>query len=122
MAASACGNLSLCCSSKTGGSQNAYKIRVRKERCVAYMSFVNLDSTLDVSKWPPPGVEMQWALPEEPGCKFKVDCRGLVNSVCLPDPTSAKDHKVFVQDWLQMGPVNGICQSMYTFICILIFL
>ncbi|KAM5560211.1 wall-associated receptor kinase-like 20 [Rosa sericea] len=113
MAASACGNLSLCCSSyKTGGSSNAYKIRVRKERCVAYVSFVNLDSTLDVSKWPQPAVEMQWVLPEEPGCKLQVDCGGLANSVCLPDPSSAKERKCLCKTGFKWDPINGICQNI----------
>lgn len=61
MAKSACGSSRFCCYYKTGGSLNAYRIRVRTERCSAYETFVNLDTSLPVSKWPKPGVEIEWA-------------------------------------------------------------
>ncbi|KAH7514499.1 hypothetical protein FEM48_Zijuj11G0095900 [Ziziphus jujuba var. spinosa] len=105
----ACGSLPFCCFFKTGGSINAYRIRVRKERCSAYESFVNLDASLPVNKWPEPGVEIEWALPEEPICKSSVDCRDLVNSVCLP---YNGNRRCLCKTGYQWDPINGICQYL----------
>lgn len=73
---------------KTGGSVNEYRIRVRKERCSAYESFVNLDVSLPVIKWPEPGVEIVWASPQEPTCRVDVYCIVYANSECLEDSGS----------------------------------
>ncbi|KAG7964884.1 hypothetical protein I3843_09G194100 [Carya illinoinensis] len=100
---------SLCCWYKTGGSGSAYKMRVRKERCSAYESFVNLDMSLPVSKWPEPGVEIEWASPKEPLCKMPVDCRDLVNSVCLLDPASAGQRRCLCKAGFRWDPINGVC-------------
>lgn len=78
VAKAACGALPVCCWFKTGGSINEYRIRVRAERCAAYQSFVDLDLSLPVSKWPEPGVKTEWALPREPTCKLPVDCQDLL--------------------------------------------
>ncbi|KAL5550287.1 hypothetical protein UlMin_000463, partial [Ulmus minor] len=113
MAASACSSLPICCHYKTGGSPNAYRIRVRPQRCSAYVSFVNLDTSLPVSKWPLLGVEIEWALPREPMCKVQADCDGdLENSICLPDTESGIDglRRCLCKTGFQWDPITGICQ------------
>ncbi|KAK9195918.1 hypothetical protein WN943_004046 [Citrus x changshan-huyou] len=67
VAKAACGALPVCCWFKTGGSINEYRIRVRAERCAAYQSFVDLDLSLPVSKWPEPGLKCSHGK----GCKHK---------------------------------------------------
>eukprot|EP00257_Ricinus_communis_P021724 XP_015581264.1 wall-associated receptor kinase-like 20 [Ricinus communis] len=99
-----------CCWFKTGGSLNEFRIRVRSERCSAYQSFVNLDMDLPVSKWPEPGVELEWMLPFEPVCKTAVDCQDLPNSFCLQDPVSVGQKRCFCRDGFQWDPINGVCQ------------
>lgn len=69
------GRGAICCTIKTGGSITEYRIRVRKERCAAYVSFPNLDESAPMSEWPEPGVEIEWELPEEPVCVAACRCR-----------------------------------------------
>ncbi|KAF7845455.1 wall-associated receptor kinase-like 20 [Senna tora] len=100
-AATACGagGTALCCAIKTGGSTTAYRIRVRKERCAAYVSFPNLDDySTPVREWPEPGVEIEWVLPEEPACDAAVDCRGLANSACLTAPAVGGGGEIKCED------------------------
>lgn len=113
VARSACGSLPLCCYYKTGGSLNAYRIRVRSERCSAYESFVNLDSSLPVSKWPEPGVEIEWASPQEPTCKLQADCRDLANSMCLPvtNTGSKGERRCLCKVGYRWDAINGMCQG-----------
>ncbi|XP_027351297.1 wall-associated receptor kinase-like 20 [Abrus precatorius] len=101
----------ICCHVKTGGSVTAYRIRVRKERCAAYVSFPNLDYSLPVSMWQP-GVEIEWELPEEPLCKVNEDCLDLANSGCLPDPVTGGWRKCLCKPGFHWDPVNGICQNI----------
>ncbi|XP_021904072.1 wall-associated receptor kinase-like 20 [Carica papaya] len=61
--AAPCGKAPICCSFRTGGSTTSHMIRVRESGCSAYSSFVNLDPSLPVSRWPEPGLELQWAVP-----------------------------------------------------------
>ncbi|PQQ08527.1 wall-associated receptor kinase-like 20 [Prunus yedoensis var. nudiflora] len=111
MAASACGKFPLCCLYKTGGSNNAYKIRVRKERCSAYVSFVNLDTSSGaLSSWPEPGVEIMWELPQEPECKLPIDCGDLMNSVCLADRFGQR--RCLCKAGFQWDPINAICHNI----------
>lgn len=116
VAAEACGPHShaskmLCCDLKTGGSSTAHRLRVRKERCSAYVSFPNLDPSLPVSKWMP-GMEVEWELPREPPCNVPRDCFGLVNSGCSPDPaTGGRGRKCLCMTGFQWDPINGICRS-----------
>ncbi|KAH7553736.1 hypothetical protein JRO89_XS12G0049600 [Xanthoceras sorbifolium] len=112
VAQAACGNLPICCWLKTGGSVNEYRIRVREGRCAAYLSFVNLDMNLPVSKWPEPGVEIDWAFPQEPVCNALRDCKDLLNSMCLPDPASLVQKRCLCKAGFQWDPINGICQSL----------
>lgn len=71
---SVCGNSNICCTFRAGGSTNSYSIRVRDSGCRAYRSFVNLDYSLPVNKWPPPGLEIQYVSPPEPVCANQNDC------------------------------------------------
>lgn len=107
----ACGNSSICCLYKTGGSVNAYKIRVREQRCSAYESFVNLDISMPVNKWPEPGVEIEWAAPREPVCESVADCLDSVNSACFPDAVGQRS--CLCKAGFQWNPINGVCQSEY---------
>lgn len=97
-----------CCWYTTGGSITAYKIRVRKERCSAYQSFVNLNG-VPAKKWPEPGVEIQWALPREPPCRLAMECRNWENSACMPDPANAGQRRCFCKLPFKWNPVNGSC-------------
>lgn len=105
-AAKSCGGL-ICCDLKTGGSSTAYRLRVRKERCSAYASFPNLDTTLPVSMWRP-GVEIEWQLPEEPPCRVVGDCLSLANSDC--SPAAGGGRKCLCKYGFLWDRVNGICQ------------
>ncbi|KAM7262936.1 hypothetical protein ACFE04_000619 [Oxalis oulophora] len=107
-----CGGVSSCCWFTTGGSLNEYKIRVRTDLCSAYQSFVNLVNVeLPVSKWPEPGVEIEWASPLGPVCKSQVDCnRDLENSVCLKDPDNVRQQRCFCKTGFRWDPINGVCQ------------
>lgn len=108
--AAACGfSPVVCCWFKTGGSFSEYRIRIRPERCSAYESFVNLDTSLPVNEWPQPGLEIEWALPHEPVCKMPVDCRDLANSECLFN--SATVGRCLCKAGFQWDPINGVCKS-----------
>lgn len=111
VAKAACGALPVCCWFRTGGSINEYRIRVRAERCAAYQSFVDLDLSLPVSKWPEPGVKIEWALPREPTCKLPVDCQDLLNSMCLQYAESAGQKRCLYKAGFQWDPISGICKS-----------
>ncbi|KAK9669260.1 hypothetical protein RND81_13G119900 [Saponaria officinalis] len=89
-AASRCGSATLCCSFTGGGSQNNHNIKITPAKCKVYTSFVGLplDTQLPVSKWPEPGVAIQWVLPREPVCLLDSGCIKLSKSVCLPDVSS----------------------------------
>ncbi|KAM7265791.1 hypothetical protein ACFE04_003474 [Oxalis oulophora] len=106
-----CGGFSSCCLFKTGGSANEYIIRNRAERCSAYQSFVNLNVELPVSKWPEPGVEIEWASPLGPVCKSQGDCnRNLENSACLKDPDNDGQSRCFCNIGFRWDSIHGICQ------------
>ncbi|KAK6244935.1 hypothetical protein QUC31_011344 [Theobroma cacao] len=107
-----CRALPVCCWFATGGTVHAHRIRVRPERCSAYQSFVNLDMNLPVSKWPAPGLEMEWLTPEEPRCKLPEDCNGLLNSVCLPDPVNVGQRRCLCKSGFQWDPIHGICRDV----------
>ncbi|CAI9772979.1 unnamed protein product [Fraxinus pennsylvanica] len=109
-AGSGCVDAPLCCAFRAGGSTTAYRIRVRDSGCKAYRSFVNLDYGLPVSRWPPPGVELQWVLPIEPTCRAQGDCDS--KSTCGPDPNSARGvSRCFCNSGLQWDPVAGLCAT-----------
>ncbi|KAF8038632.1 hypothetical protein BT93_B1230 [Corymbia citriodora subsp. variegata] len=113
LAAASCSNFSLCCSLKTGGSQNKYRIRIRQDRCAAYQSFVNLDTSLPVSKWPAfRGVELEWELPQEPLCTSQVDCQNSANSICSVDPMKVVQKRCFCQSRFQWNPIAGVCYNI----------
>ncbi|KAK8563800.1 hypothetical protein V6N12_035936 [Hibiscus sabdariffa] len=106
-----CGALPFCCWYATGGTMHEYRIRVRPERCSAYQSFVNLNMSSPVSEWPTPGLEIQWLPPREPECKLPVDCNGLANSICLPDPENAGQRRCLCKPGFQWDSIHGICQG-----------
>ncbi|KAK2657794.1 hypothetical protein Ddye_010846 [Dipteronia dyeriana] len=110
--APACMGSSLCCMFRTGGSQTSYVVRVHGEGCAAYQSFVNLDSKLaPAKKWPEPGLELEWELPQEPVCKVPVDCKDLLHSNCLVDPETWGQKRCFCKSGFKWDPINGLCQS-----------
>ncbi|XVF76674.1 hypothetical protein PTKIN_Ptkin13bG0285800 [Pterospermum kingtungense] len=108
-----CGVLPICCWYVTGGTLHTYKIRVRSERCSAYQSFVNLDTNLPVSKWPAPGLEIEWLPPQEPKCNLSVDCTDLSNSMCLPDPVTVGQRRCLCNKGFQWDSIHGICQCTH---------
>ncbi|KAL0451112.1 UNVERIFIED_CONTAM: Wall-associated receptor kinase-like 20 [Sesamum latifolium] len=105
--AAACRKQSLCCSFRTGGSQNAYIIRVHANGCMGYQSYVNLDPGLPFAKWPAPGLELMWATPPEPPCKTKLDCRDLPFSKCSPDPSNAGQKRCLCKKGRYWDPASG---------------
>ncbi|KAK6120332.1 hypothetical protein DH2020_046023 [Rehmannia glutinosa] len=109
--AAACKKPTLCCSFRTGGSQNAYIIRVHPNGCMAYQSYVNLDPGLPFAKWSPPGLELMWASPPEPLCKTTLDCRELPFSKCLPDPRNAGQKRCLCKKGRYWDPASGYCQT-----------
>ena len=106
-----CGALPNCCWYVTGGTPHTYRIRVHPERCSAYQSFVNLDMNLPVSKWPVPGLELQWLPPEEQKCKLPADCKDLLNSMCLLDPVNVGQRRCLCKLGFQWNSIHGICQG-----------
>ncbi|KAF3433648.1 hypothetical protein FNV43_RR24751 [Rhamnella rubrinervis] len=105
-----CGNASLCCTFRAGGSSTSYMIRVRDSGCRAYTSFVNLDPSLPVDRWPEPGVEIQWVSPREPLCGTQSDCEdGGGRSTCGADPVASGVQRCFCNDGLVWDPVEGFC-------------
>lgn len=109
--AAPCMRETICCDFRTGGSQTAYVIRVHEGGCMAYQSFINLDPSLPVTKWPEPGVEIEWMLPQEPACNSPVDCRVLPKSKCLPNPMNGGQKRCFCKAGLRWDPVTGLCKS-----------
>ncbi|KAK4480253.1 hypothetical protein RD792_013319 [Penstemon davidsonii] len=102
-----CGN-GPCCAFRAGGSTTAFRIRVREEGCRAYRSFVNLDYGLAVSRWPQPGVELQWVLPSETVCRGQGDCGS--GSTCGPDPNSnGRVSRCLCNSGLVWDGVAGLC-------------
>lgn len=104
-----CKTTPLCCVFKTGGSQTAYILRIHGGGCAAYQSFVNFDSTGPVKKWPAPGLEVEWVLPQEPICKTQLDCRGLTNSKCTKANVGQK--KCLCSVRFKWDPISGTCKS-----------
>ncbi|KAE8666204.1 Wall-associated receptor kinase-like 15 [Hibiscus syriacus] len=109
--AEACMRSPLCCVFKTGGSQTAYVLRVHDGGCLAYQSFVNIETVNPPNKWPQPGLEIEWALPQEPVCKTPVDCNNLFHSMCLADPANVGTTRCFCTKGFKWDPLNGLCQS-----------
>jgi hypothetical protein len=119
-----CEDAPLCCTFRAGGSSTSYMIRVRQSGCSAYTSFVNLDPTLPVNRWPQPGLEIQWVLPPEPVCGSQADCNdgsnSNSNSTCGPDPAEAGVRRCFCNSPLVWNPVEGVCvESKLDFILFL---
>ncbi|KAM7263967.1 hypothetical protein ACFE04_001650 [Oxalis oulophora] len=106
---SACG-ASLCCTFRAGGSSTSYVIRVRESGCMAYTSFVNLNSNLPVSSWPDAGMEIQWVSPREPVCASQTDCDRY--STCGSDSSSTTGvSRCFCNAGLTWDPIQGVCDN-----------
>ncbi|KAL3523859.1 hypothetical protein ACH5RR_016693 [Cinchona calisaya] len=107
--AAACGrNSEICCTFRAGGSTTSYSIRVRNAGCRAYRSFVNLDYSLPVSRWPQPGVELQWISPREPVCGTQSDCDS--DSTCGPDSNSNSEvRRCFCNSGFRWDAIAGLC-------------
>lgn len=104
----ACRNAPICCTFRAGGSSTSDKIRVRESGCRAYRSFVNLDSTLPVSRWPEPGMELQWVSPPEPVCMGQSDCDS--DSTCRPDPNlNGGISRCFCHSGFHWDPIAALC-------------
>lgn len=70
-----------CCTFVAGGMPSAYKIRLHTSGCRAFRSILNLNAGKPASQWEE-GLEIQWAPPPEPPCKYDADCSG--PSSCSP--------------------------------------
>lgn len=110
----ACRDAPICCTFKAGGSTTSYSVRVRDSGCKAYRSFVNLEGSLPVNRWPEPGVEIQWVSPPEPICGTQADCYEGENSICRPDPTMSGVSRCFCKSGLKWDPVAGMCEKNLT--------
>ncbi|XP_060959243.1 wall-associated receptor kinase-like 20 [Cannabis sativa] len=106
----------MCCTFRAGGSSNSYMIRVRESGCSAYTSFVNLNPTLPVGRWPDPGLEIQWVSPREPVCGGQSDCAvDGGKSTCGPDATSDGGvNRCFCNTGLVWDPIQGLCTKNVT--------
>ncbi|KAH6806236.1 Protein kinase family protein [Perilla frutescens var. frutescens] len=109
--AAACKSQKLCCSFRTGGSQNAYIIRVHANGCMAYQSYVNFDPGLPFAKWPSPGLELMYVSPLEPPCSTPLDCRDLPFSKCLADSVDAGRKRCLCKKGRYWDPATGYCQK-----------
>ncbi|KAI7725928.1 hypothetical protein M8C21_027341 [Ambrosia artemisiifolia] len=63
-----------CCSFFKGNFTSQSALRLTMNRCRAYKSFVNLNSSLPFNKWPDPAVELMWTPPPEPVCTKQAHC------------------------------------------------
>ncbi|XAR66241.1 Non-specific serine/threonine protein kinase [Bertholletia excelsa] len=105
--ASACAAAPICCTFRAGGSTTSYMIRVRESGCRAYTSFVDLNTDLPVSRWPNPGMEIQWVSPPEPLCVTQADCDS--NSTCAPDPAGDGVSRCYCSSGLRWDAIGGLC-------------
>lgn len=87
-----------------------YSIRVRDGGCQAYRSFVNLDYSLPVSRWPAPGVEIEWVSPPEPLCSSQTDCDA--SSTCEAS-ASANVSRCICNSGLYWDGVAGVCAGKF---------
>ncbi|KAK6779254.1 hypothetical protein RDI58_021438 [Solanum bulbocastanum] len=77
---------------------------------MAYQSFVGLDSSLAIEKWPQPGLELMWQIPDPPICKKEVDCDVLRYSRCLVDPKNVGKKRCFCKSG-HYWDAQGYCQK-----------
>ncbi|KAK4268720.1 hypothetical protein QN277_025333 [Acacia crassicarpa] len=110
----ACKSVGLCCCFRTGKPFPEDMVRVHGGECAEYQSFVNLNVAAAAAplpyKWPEPGIELEWVVPEEPVCTGPIDCKELLNSQCLKDPINAKQMKCLCNVGFKWDPSNGLCQ------------
>lgn len=120
-----CKNVGLCCSFKTVLPFPEDMVRVHGGECGAYIGFVNLNVAAPAAAmWPEPGIELEWGIPEEPVCKGPMDCKEILNSKCLKNPTNALQMKCLCNVGFKWDPSNGLCQlsqSLPTSKCLNLF-
>ncbi|KAI7737594.1 hypothetical protein M8C21_024718, partial [Ambrosia artemisiifolia] len=104
--AASCGRAPICCTFRSGGSSTMYSIRVREGGCQAYRSFVNLDYSLPVNRWPDSGVEIQWVSPPEPLCGAQTDCDD--RSRCVRSGTGGVS-RCLCNAGFHWDGVDGVC-------------
>ncbi|KAM7492000.1 hypothetical protein LguiA_034921 [Lonicera macranthoides] len=107
--AAPCGGAPICCTFRAT-TTTTYSIRVRDSGCRAYRSFVNLDYSLPVSRWPTPGLEIQWVSPREPVCGTQGDCDS--DSTCGSDSGSDGGvSRCFCNSGFHWDPIVGLCAA-----------
>ncbi|XP_052171406.1 wall-associated receptor kinase-like 20 [Diospyros lotus] len=113
--AAPCRSSPICCTFRAGGSSTSYMIRLREAGCRAYRSFVHLDANLSVTRWPEPGLEIQWTSPPEPVCVAQADCDS--TSTCGPDPGGNGLRRCFCNQDLHWDPIAGACAEPENVTC-----
>lgn len=106
-----CRTLPFCCTVEYGGQ--AYSVSLTAKSCSLYRSFVDLDPTLPMDKWPTKaGMELQWALPREPVCQTQEDCDDGNNATCVTDlaSTGGAMKRCFCVKPLVWNPISGMCE------------
>ncbi|XP_024973863.1 wall-associated receptor kinase-like 20 [Cynara cardunculus var. scolymus] len=104
---STCRRAPRCCSYKKGSSTNQYFLRLMIERCRAYTSFVNLNISLPISRWPDPAVELMWVLPLEPPCVTQAQCDS--TSTCRDAQDGGR--RCFCNHKFRWDAIAGRCAS-----------
>ncbi|XP_027351298.1 wall-associated receptor kinase-like 20 [Abrus precatorius] len=109
--AGACGRVNICCGYKTGGVLKEYVVRVHSGGCAAYQSFVDFNATVAPpgTRWPEPGLGIEWVAPQEPVCKGPMDCNELLNSKCGVGPSGGVQ-RCFCNAGFKWDSINGSCQ------------
>ncbi|XP_021740098.1 wall-associated receptor kinase-like 20 [Chenopodium quinoa] len=111
--ASRCKDKHICCSFTGGGSQNDHNIKLAPEKCAVYTSFVglSLNTPLPVSKWPKPGIAINWVLPPEPVCSTDIDCKKLPKSSCVPSAVKGPKRCLCKVPY-KWDPIKGACSKV----------
>ncbi|XXG85471.1 hypothetical protein AAC387_Pa11g0543 [Persea americana] len=109
-----CLQTGICCAFRAGGSSTSYSVRVSGTGCNGYRSFVNLDPSLPVGRWPEAGVEIQWASPREPVCRVQADCEAGTNATCMADAMADGVRRCFCNSGLRWDPIAGTCAEIVT--------
>eukprot|EP00268_Persea_americana_P018811 TRINITY_DN1960_c1_g1_i1.p1 TRINITY_DN1960_c1_g1~~TRINITY_DN1960_c1_g1_i1.p1 ORF type:complete len:641 (+),score=86.25 TRINITY_DN1960_c1_g1_i1:61-1983(+) len=109
-----CLQTGICCAFRAGGSSTSYSVRVSGIGCNGYRSFVNLDPSLPVRRWPEAGVEIQWASPREPVCRVQADCEAGTNATCMADAMVDGVRRCFCNSGLRWDPIAGTCAEIVT--------
>ncbi|CAI9273582.1 unnamed protein product [Lactuca saligna] len=96
-----------CCSFRKGSSTSLFSIPLNMEKCKAYSSFVNLNISMPVSKWPDPSVELMWAPPPEPPCSSEGHCDS--TSTCKDARDGNGTRRCFCKPKFRWNANSGQC-------------